>query len=155
MGLSHLTKLHAHNTWAEETILQFLRRLGSESAEINRLIAHNGAAQEIWSARLLRKTTTTTVFPESNLDEIERASKAALAAVERYVAQLKEADLDRVIEYRTTTGVEQKSTVEDILLHVALHSAHHRGQIARRLRELGHAPPHLDYIHWSRTRPTK
>ena len=33
-------------------------------------------------------------------------------------------------------------------LHLALHTAHHRGQVNARLRELGAEPPLVDYIAW-------
>jgi uncharacterized damage-inducible protein DinB len=36
------------------------------------------------------------------------------------------------------------------LLQTVLHSQHHRGQIAMRLRALGGAPPTVDYILWKR-----
>jgi uncharacterized damage-inducible protein DinB len=36
-------------------------------------------------------------------------------------------------------------------MQVILHSEHHRGQVAMRLRALGAKPPVLDYIVWVRT----
>jgi uncharacterized damage-inducible protein DinB len=40
----------------------------------------------------------------------------------------------------------------DHLLQAVLHSQHHRGQIATRLRDLGGSPPTVDYIVWVRKR---
>jgi uncharacterized damage-inducible protein DinB len=39
------------------------------------------------------------------------------------------------------------------LLQAVLHSQHHRGQIATRLRDLGGCPPTVDYIVWKRKQP--
>jgi len=39
-------------------------------------------------------------------------------------------------------------TLGETLLQVAMHSVNHRGQLLVRLRELGAAPPTLDYIMW-------
>ena len=36
----------------------------------------------------------------------------------------------------------------EAILQACMHSAHHRGQNAARLRELGGEPPILDYIYW-------
>ncbi len=36
----------------------------------------------------------------------------------------------------------------ECVLQVVLHSAHHRGQAATRIRELGGEPPLMDYIGW-------
>jgi uncharacterized damage-inducible protein DinB len=40
------------------------------------------------------------------------------------------------------------TTVGETMLQVALHTAHHRGQVCARLRELGGEPPMIDYIAW-------
>ena len=40
------------------------------------------------------------------------------------------------------------TTLRQTLLQVALHSAHHRGQVSARLRELGAEPPPTDFIAW-------
>ena len=40
------------------------------------------------------------------------------------------------------------STIAETMLQVVLHTTHHRGQISARLRELGVAPPTVDYITW-------
>ena len=39
-------------------------------------------------------------------------------------------------------------TLRDTLLQVYTHTAHHRGQIATRLKELGAQPPLIDFIAW-------
>ena len=39
-------------------------------------------------------------------------------------------------------------TVEQALMQAAMHSQHHRGQNAARMRELGIEPPITDYIGW-------
>ena len=47
------------------------------------------------------------------------------------------------------TGVEATvTTLEETLHQVVAHSAHHRAQVNRRLRELGATPPIVDYIYW-------
>ena len=69
------------------------------------------------------------------------------------VAALQPTDLDRGVTYRNSAGEEYTSTVEDILLHVALHGAYHRGQIARALRQGGAVPEPTDYIAFTRGAP--
>ena len=44
-------------------------------------------------------------------------------------------------------GEPWTSRVEDILLHVVMHSAYHRGQIASDVRASGHTPAYTDFIH--------
>ncbi len=54
------------------------------------------------------------------------------------------------IVYRNTAGKEFTTALEDILLHVFLHGAYHRGQIAALVREGGDEPKPTDYIQWVR-----
>jgi uncharacterized damage-inducible protein DinB len=63
--------------------------------------------------------------------------------------------LDRVVEVPWTAraaarfGVEPRQpTAGETLLQVYAHTAHHRGQINLRLRELGGEPPLIDFIAW-------
>ncbi len=37
----------------------------------------------------------------------------------------------------------------ETMLHVSIHSSHHRGQINKRLRELGNKPETIDFIAWA------
>jgi uncharacterized damage-inducible protein DinB len=57
------------------------------------------------------------------------------------------AQLFRPIAYTNTKGEPWTNTVGDILTHVVLHSAYHRGQIAAGLRASGQPPAYTDFIH--------
>ncbi|HYF39845.1 MAG TPA: DinB family protein, partial [Gemmatimonadales bacterium] len=60
--------------------------------------------------------------------------------------------LSEPISYINSKGERWSSTVEDILTHIVIHSAYHRGQIASDLRAEGHEPAYTDYIHAVRQR---
>jgi uncharacterized damage-inducible protein DinB len=45
-------------------------------------------------------------------------------------------------------GEARSATVDETILQVVLHSAHHRGQLATIIRELGGTPPLVDLIGW-------
>jgi len=67
---------------------------------------------------------------------------------------LDEAHLDRLAELpwagrvAARLGSAGPATVAECLLQLALHSAHHRGQVAAGLREAGGEPPLTDFIAW-------
>jgi uncharacterized damage-inducible protein DinB len=61
--------------------------------------------------------------------------------------QLPPGSLDDKVEYRNSKGESWSSRVEDILAHVLLHSAYHRGQIALQMRSSGIEPAYTDFIH--------
>ena len=55
--------------------------------------------------------------------------------------------LDERVAYTNSKGEAWTSTVEEILTHVTMHSAYHRGQIAADVRAAGMVPAYTDYIH--------
>jgi uncharacterized damage-inducible protein DinB len=52
-----------------------------------------------------------------------------------------------MISYKNTKGEPWTDTVQDILTHVLMHSAYHRGQIASQMRASGQTPAYTDFIH--------
>lgn len=63
--------------------------------------------------------------------------------------------LDTVIEFPNADALEahlgkapEPVRVDESLYQVLAHSTHHRGQVCRRLRELGGEPPTIDYVTW-------
>jgi uncharacterized damage-inducible protein DinB len=74
------------------------------------------------------------------------------AAWSGFLAKLDDADLDRIIEYRTTEGEPYRSVVEDVLTQLYGHSLYHRGQVAILLRRIGAEPAVTDFIFWARER---
>jgi uncharacterized damage-inducible protein DinB len=65
----------------------------------------------------------------------------------QYLAASTEATLARTVNYKNSKGEPWDSRAEDVLLHVVMHSAHHRGQIAADLRAAGATPAYTDFIH--------
>jgi uncharacterized damage-inducible protein DinB len=63
---------------------------------------------------------------------------------------LSQTSLERLsgkINYTNSKGEPWSNTVQDILTHVLLHSAYHRGQIASQVRAGGEQPAYTDFIH--------
>ena len=64
-----------------------------------------------------------------------------------YLNGLSAKQLSENISYKNSKGEPWSNTVEDILTHVLLHSAYHRGQIASQTRAAGETPAYTDFIH--------
>jgi uncharacterized damage-inducible protein DinB len=58
--------------------------------------------------------------------------------------------LNTTVRYATTEGDTFTNTTGEILLHVALHSAYHRGQVNAAIRRSGGEPAVVDYIYFLR-----
>jgi uncharacterized damage-inducible protein DinB len=86
------------------------------------------------------------VWPHFTRPQCE-AEAAKLAALWKdHLNALQEADLQGSVAYKNTQGDAWTSRVDDILMHVILHSAYHRGQIASDLRAAGFTPASTDFI---------
>jgi uncharacterized damage-inducible protein DinB len=70
-----------------------------------------------------------------------------LSAWKNYLTNLSPDDLEKQIDYRNSKGEAWSSRVDDVLTHVVMHSAYHRGQIALEMREAGLQPAYTDFIH--------
>lgn len=55
--------------------------------------------------------------------------------------------LSQAVSYKNSKGELWTSTVQDVLTHVLMHSAYHRGQIASQMRANGQTPAYTDFIH--------
>ncbi len=110
-------------------------------------------AEQVWLARLRQTAPTTAVWPRLDLAACARLAQATHAGYAAILAELSAATLSRVISYVNSAGNSFSSTIEDILVHVAMHGSYHRGQVALLLREAGAEPSPTDYIAFVRGSP--
>ena len=151
---SHLSRRIAHLEWADARALAALRAAPDLSPATLELYAHILGAEHVWLARLEGRAATVTVWPALALDQCAAVAAENAAGLRRYVAALAPADLAREISYVNSAGHRFISTVEDILIHTAMHGSYHRGQVARALRQEGAVPEATDYIAFTRGAPT-
>ena len=153
-----LQRLYSHMQWADEQVHARCRDAHGEAevahlTEALRLYSHIVAAERLWYLRLQKEDwTVQKVWPTMSLDACAKLAKENAAAFAAYLDRLTEADFANPIPYVSSKGDSFTTAVGDILLQVALHGVHHRGQIAMTLRRVGIEPPVLDYTHFVRTR---
>jgi uncharacterized damage-inducible protein DinB len=151
--VTHLQKLVAHLGWADALVLESLRRATPLDPRAFEIYRHVLGTEEVWLARLEGRSPALAVWPELSLDECAEAARTSLAGLKRYVAALSPADLPRGVTYVNSAGHQFTSSVEDILIHLCLHGAYHRGQISLALRASGREPAPTDYIAFVRGSP--
>ena len=131
----YFRRLFAYDDWANREVL------GSLKTSVS--------AERLWLERLEQRKQTYPVWPEFSLAQCE-AEAADLAALwQKYFGENKLAEM---VSYKNTKGESWTNSVEDILMHVVMHSAYHRGQIAADMRAAGHSPAYTDFIHGIRQR---
>ena len=147
--IDYLDKLFAHLAWADEHALQSLRDGGDDVVQAHELLAHILGAELVWLSRIEGRRPEIAVWPDLTLDECAALARRVCTSYDRLLDGLDEAALARNVHYTNSAGLEFDSTVGDILLHVALHGAYHRGQIALLVRAGGSAPAPTDYIQFT------
>ncbi len=148
-----LQRLFTHLAWADERALSALRAAPNAEPRLRELYAHVLGAEHHWLCRMSGAPPKVPVWPELSLEACAALAQENHTEFRGLVNETTRPKLDRAVTYRNSAGLEFTSTVEDILLHVALHGAYHRGQIASGLRMGGFTPQATDYIAWSRGAP--
>jgi uncharacterized damage-inducible protein DinB len=149
----HFIKVFQHLAWADARVLQSLRAAHSVLKKDQDLYAHILGSEHVWLSRIGGTVPTLAVWPTLTLDECERFATENAAAYQKLASDLSSEKMQRAITYRTSAGDEYTSTLEDILTHVSLHGAYHRGQIAASVRAAGDTPSATDYIAFARDAP--
>lgn len=141
-----------YEAWANHEVLTALRQQSRDERSLQ-LMSHILAASRLWMERLMQVPQSVAVWPKSDLAWCE-AEAAGLSQSWREYLQ-KTDSLERSISYKNTKGELWTSRIDDVLIHVLMHSAYHRGQIASHMREKGQTPAYTDFIHAVRQRFVK
>jgi uncharacterized damage-inducible protein DinB len=145
--VSHLQRLFAYDEWANREALNAIRSASPPPQRSLGLLAHIFSAERLWYERLTGQKPSLPVWPTPTLEQCEAQARELPALWKQYLAASTEATLARTVNYKNSKGEPWDSRTEDVLLHVVMHSAHHRGQIAADLRAAGATPAYTDFIH--------
>ena len=144
--IRYFSRLLEHDRWANAETLRSLMT-GEPPLRAVWWMGHILGAEHLWLARLRQEAPTMSVWPEIDLYGCEARLEELDGLWPEYLSELEEEDLDDGRAYRNSQGEFWTSTVGDILTHVTIHSAYHRGQIAAAVRESGGVPALTDFIH--------
>jgi uncharacterized damage-inducible protein DinB len=145
-----LARLFRYNQWANREALISLRAAPPPPRSL-RLIGHIVGAETLWHARLTGERAPLAVWPDLAPGQIETWLGDLDGMWTKYLERVVPARLGDRVSYTNTKGDAFTSTVEDVLTHVVMHSAYHRGQIATDVRAAGREPAYTDFIHATRT----
>ena len=146
----YLQKLFRYDEWANREALIGVRSLTPFSQRAIQLLAHILSAEQLWFERLTSQPQSLPVWPEFSAEQCEALIVTLATRWHRYFREMREEELQRIIHYTNSKGEAWESRVEDVLMHVVMHSGYHRGQIAAEVRATGNTPPYTDFIHATR-----
>jgi uncharacterized damage-inducible protein DinB len=144
---SYLKTLFAYDDWANQEALRSLQVLPGPPPRASKVMAHIINAEWLWMSRLKQDGHKVVVWPDYGLDEVERQLPILRTAWDKYLDTRTSGDLERTVDYFNTKGERYQSRVQDVLMHVVMHGAYHRGQIAAQVRAAGGEPAYTDFIH--------
>lgn len=147
MPLSRFQRDLRYDAWANGEMLRHLQRESQPPACCASWLAHILGAQCVWMGRLTNTPSEIAVWPRMTLDELEPLLGRLREGWGQLLEGLSPAGLAHEIHYTNSKGQAWSNRVDDVLEHVILHGAHHRGQIASALREADLTPPTIDFIH--------
>lgn len=151
----YLRRQFSYDEWANREVLNAIHAAAEQTAGENsaanrrslQLMSHILAAELLWLERLKQQPQSVPVWPEPDLAQCEaQASKLGGQWLE-FLDLITAGDVSQSISYTNSKGEQWTSTIVDVLTHVVLHSAYHRGQIASHMRASGQTPAYTDFIH--------
>jgi uncharacterized damage-inducible protein DinB len=163
MTIQEARELFSYCAWANDRMFsaaealspeQLLATAASSFPSVRGTLGHIVGAEWLWLRRWRGESPSAAPawVTGSTLADLRGHLSTLEAERDEYLAALADADLERVVEYRTLAGKAYADPLGDLLRHVVNHSTYHRGQVATQLRQLGQAPPSTDLIVYLRGR---
>ncbi len=140
----YFERLFAHEHWANLCVLEAMVSAPKVPLKVLEIFSHEIAIQRIWLDRINDNDS------EVHLDEVFNL-EIMLELLEinytEMMAIIEKQDFNQLIAYKIPpSNIDYVITVHEILTHLLLHAAHHRGQIALLLRQENLKVPEVDFI---------
>jgi uncharacterized damage-inducible protein DinB len=145
-------QLLEYEIWALGRLLRALARCSPVPPYKAQLImAHVLNAHRIWHDRIKGVEVRTTPWEERSLDDCEKLVNELKEEFAGLLSGLSPQRLTESVSYKNTKGQAFTNTIGDILQHLLMHSAYHRGQVNALIRQAGGEPAIIDYIEYVRS----
>lgn len=147
MERSELRSLFVYDHWANREALASMSTLSGDAGRPLKIFGHIIGAQRVWLARFENPDPPNAhPWPAVTLDECRTAVDDLHQRWAALLDSLTPEKLTSDLSYRNTKGVEYRTPIQDVLMHLVMHSAYHRGQLAAAVREAGGKPAATDYV---------
>jgi uncharacterized damage-inducible protein DinB len=146
-SIESFRRLFEYDRWANHATLASLKTVTGSTERSLKVFNHILGGQRVWLARFDNPNPPNVQpWPALGLEEcgaaIDDAHKRWMALLD----QLTPEKLSQDLTYRTMAGAEFKTPIRDVITHMVMHSAYHRGQVAAAVREDGGKPTPTDYV---------
>lgn len=160
-SLSTIRLLYGYNRWANNRMLvacesltleQWGRDIGHSWGSVHGLLTHMFAAEVIWLERWKGSSPTALHQPAEfpTFAELEKVWVRTQLDVMDFIDSLSEKTLAHDVVYTNTRGETHTFPLGHLMLHLANHSNHHRGELASMLAILSVSHPEDDLLAYLR-----
>ncbi len=147
--LQFLVNQFEHMHWANQKVIDILGKNGEALDEAIKMMGHVVSAEHIWLSRMRGQDPVLVPWTRLTLPECREYTAAHRVGYLDIIRHLNEERFRESISFLLTNGKAMSSTRGDILCHVPIHGAHHRGQILRLISQNDIKPPAIDYVLYS------
>jgi uncharacterized damage-inducible protein DinB len=152
VSLAAVRTLYDHHWWANRTLLDTTAELGEATAaqeigaqfsepSLKRMFFHLFGVDGLWLARWQGVSPTSIPSEPVSLAELGERWGTLEREQKTFLDGLREADLERVINYRLLSGKAYRQPLGLLLHHVPDHGTHHRSEICTMLTIVSGSPP--------------
>jgi uncharacterized damage-inducible protein DinB len=147
----------SYNHWANLTLIHASAKLGTEGLmkivtssfpSVRQTLIHMLWAEKLWLERWQSRSFIPTLNSEDykSFDLIESEIEDLYEKQIKFLKDLKPGDENQNVSYLNFQGERWEYSLQEMIQHLLLHSAYHRGQLVTILRQLGLIPPSTDYL---------
>jgi uncharacterized damage-inducible protein DinB len=157
MRVKDLERLYDYSYWVNKKLFEVISRLSDEEftrqvagsyGSIRNTLVHVMSAEWGWLDRCGGPARGPKLEPSDypNATAVFTRWSTVERQMREFLSALTDDDLDREVEFGLKPTEKHTLTVRQLLQHGVNHNAHHRGQVALILRELGYSPGNFDLV---------
>ena len=152
-SIGYFRQLFEYDRWVNQASLASLGSIAGPVEKPLKVFSHILGGQRVWRARFDDPhPPNTQPWPVLTTEECRSGIDEIYQRWVELLDQLSDEKLSHNLVYHTTQGAKFETPIRDVLTHLLLHSAYHRGQVAAAVREAGGKPAVTDYVVYLRQR---
>lgn len=148
---SYFQKMYQYEFWANMEVWRKVEKCKEKEFpnKLKAVFSHLITAQKIWLARLQNVKVDIGVWDDIAPKDWKLALEKNYEKLQEFID--KQENFSKMITYQNSKGDLFETSIEDILQHLLLHAAYHRGQIVMQLKTISIDLPTTDYIFYVRS----
>ncbi len=166
MKPEEIITLYQYNYWANGQILKAAALAGDDFyrapapvswGSLRGTLVHILSSEWVWRMRCQEGKSPSFHLSPDDFPTLQVLGERWLEeehAMLDFIARLRDVDLDRLIRYTSTRGVDYTNSLWQPLVHIVNHGTQFRSEAAVILSQAGHSPGDLDFIYYLRQQTT-